>query len=48
MDALDELAALEQRIGELSGRLAMARIAEPAAGDDGIAAIGTRRRRPPG
>jgi transcription elongation factor GreA len=42
MDALDELAALEQRIGELSGRLAMARVAEPAAGEDGIAAIGTR------
>jgi transcription elongation factor GreA len=41
MDALDQLAALEQRIGELSGRLAMARVAEPAA-SDGVAAIGTR------
>jgi transcription elongation factor GreA len=41
MDALDQLAGLEQRIGELSGRLAMARVAEPAA-SDGVAAIGTR------
>ena len=41
MDALGRLAALEQRIGEISGRLAMARVAEPAA-SDGVAAIGTR------
>jgi transcription elongation factor GreA len=41
MDALDEIALLEQRIGELTGRLAMARIAEPATGD-GVAAIGSR------
>jgi transcription elongation factor GreA len=40
-DALDESAWLEQRIGELKGRLAAARVAAPA-GHDGIAAIGTR------
>jgi transcription elongation factor GreA len=41
MDALEESAALEQRIGELQARLAEARIAAPA-GADGVASIGTR------
>jgi transcription elongation factor GreA len=41
LDALDDSAWLEQRIGELKGRLANARVAAPAA-PDGIAAIGTR------
>jgi len=41
IDALDESALLEQRIGELKSRLATARVAAPAA-RDGIAAIGTR------
>jgi transcription elongation factor GreA len=41
MDALQNSALLEQRIGELEGRLAAARIAPPA-GSDGVAAIGTR------
>jgi transcription elongation factor GreA len=41
IDALDERALLDQRIGELKSRLAAARVAAPAA-RDGIAAIGTR------
>ena len=41
IDALDESALLEQRIGELTSRLATARVAAPAA-HDGVAAIGTR------
>jgi transcription elongation factor GreA len=41
IDALDESAFLEQRIGELKSRLASARVAAPAA-RDGVAAIGTR------
>jgi transcription elongation factor GreA len=41
IDALDESALLEQRIGELQSRLAAARVAAPAP-SDGTAAIGTR------
>jgi transcription elongation factor GreA len=41
MDALEESKSLERRIAELETRLAGARIAGPA-GDDGVAAIGTR------
>jgi transcription elongation factor GreA len=41
IDALDQCATLEQRIGELKARLAAARVAAPAC-DDGVAAIGTR------
>src|SRR5207244_10274722 len=41
IDALDESAFLERRIGALKSRLAAARVAAPAA-RDGIAAIGTR------
>jgi transcription elongation factor GreA len=41
MDALDDSALLEQRIGEIKGRLASARVAPPAR-RDGVAAIGTR------
>jgi len=41
IDALDECAFLEQRIGVLKARLAAARVAAPAA-RDGIAAVGTR------
>jgi transcription elongation factor GreA len=41
IDALDESAFLEHRIGSLRSRLAAARVAAPAA-RDGIAAIGTR------
>lgn len=41
MDTLDDSALLEQRIGEIKGRLATARVAPPAR-DDGVATIGTR------
>jgi transcription elongation factor GreA len=41
IEALDEGAFLEQRIGELRGRLATARIVRDA-GEDGTAGVGTR------
>src|SRR3954471_619871 len=41
MDALEESASLERRIGELEARLAVARVAPPAS-RDGVAAVGTR------